>query len=253
VQHTGANRGWDSIWAALPAERAGLVITTNSNTGRLLYADASCEWSRAVTGDTSQLCVAIAGGRSFVVRASVVAALVLLVYLASVAVSVVKKRRVLRRPRGLRWARLAIFPLLALVWFEFWHTTRVSEIAGLGQPPTIAMPMAFRWLSLVLAVSLALMAVTAFFQRQKPRPDDIAWRQRAALAGVLGAGWLFLIHTDVLSRVGLTTPGSRPVAMLSAGAETVAIVAVFAAVILVSLFVWRRKAARRFAHDRAPD
>lgn len=249
VWHTGGNRGWSAIWIALPTEGDGLVIATNSNTGALLYADASCEWSHAVAGDTPQLCTALAGLRSIMVRLSIVAAVVLLVYLASVAVAVPRKRRVLRRPRGLRWTRVFVFPLLALTWFGLWHTKLLTGVIGLGLTPAIAFPTTFRWASLLMVASLALVAVTAFFPNLEPRPS-VTWRQRAALAGALGVVWLVLLYTDAASRVALRTPGPRPATMLTSGAEIVAIAVVFAALALGS-FAWRRKRAGRTANVAA--
>ena len=52
VMHGGSNRGWQLIWVAMPARRAGLVVLTNSDAGPAVYRPVMCAWLRSVDGGT---------------------------------------------------------------------------------------------------------------------------------------------------------------------------------------------------------
>jgi CubicO group peptidase (beta-lactamase class C family) len=56
VGHTGANRGWRALWAALPARRAGLVVLTNGDNGDSLTNEVACEWMRRLAEGVAAFC-----------------------------------------------------------------------------------------------------------------------------------------------------------------------------------------------------
>lgn len=242
VQHTGGNRGWAAIWMALPEKGAGLVMLTNSNTGSLLFVDTSCEWSRLTTGATPQACSAIAGFRSFVVGGTIASAVALVAYLAVLATGVSRKRRLFRRPRRIRWVRLPIFLLLSAVWVGFWHTTLATAAVGLGITPSLALPVAFRWASPVVAVGLLLLMASVFFPKADGRAP-ISRARRVIVASALSVAWILFLYTDVASRVVLRTAGPRPATLLSPGVELVTTALVLAVILTGSVFFRRRTPA----------
>jgi CubicO group peptidase (beta-lactamase class C family) len=56
LSHTGGNRGWRSLFVALPESRKGLVVLTNSNSGDAVYNRIHCVWLHAVAAATRRGC-----------------------------------------------------------------------------------------------------------------------------------------------------------------------------------------------------
>jgi CubicO group peptidase (beta-lactamase class C family) len=56
VGHSGANRGWLTLWLAIPERRKGLVVLTNSDNGALLVRDVLCDWTQRAGGAPHASC-----------------------------------------------------------------------------------------------------------------------------------------------------------------------------------------------------
>jgi CubicO group peptidase (beta-lactamase class C family) len=57
VGHDGSNQGWKTAFLALPAEGEGIVILTNSETGKALEERVKCRWAAWAGGGTIPVCL----------------------------------------------------------------------------------------------------------------------------------------------------------------------------------------------------
>lgn len=56
VSHTGGNRGWRSVFVAVPGTGDGIVVLTNSDSGAALYAKVVCTWMRVAEKSSRRGC-----------------------------------------------------------------------------------------------------------------------------------------------------------------------------------------------------
>ncbi|MCK4471523.1 MAG: beta-lactamase family protein [Anaerolineae bacterium] len=139
VLHSGDVLGWRGQYIALPDQRSGVVVLTNSNAGRYVIADAICNWIGWTAGDVPKVCQIY---QTVYVAIPIVAGIVGLGVVMSIWRLVTQirsnQRKLVWPPKSDGQRRDIIFSLVAIVvWWLF-----VAPQLGLLLPPS------FNWVTL---------------------------------------------------------------------------------------------------------
>jgi CubicO group peptidase (beta-lactamase class C family) len=155
VSHTGANRGWKSIFGAAPGTGDGVVVLTNSDRGLPLTTDLLCEWGQRTVG--AELASCWVERKS---RGTLLAVALLLgagVAMEAWAFAGRRRRQAVRwsgreRYPWLAWTRLVLSILILGLWWVFWYTEIVVVMRdGIRDIiPVSSVPPTFFWVTVVL-------------------------------------------------------------------------------------------------------
>jgi CubicO group peptidase (beta-lactamase class C family) len=140
VGHPGENRGWNSIFATLPSQNAGLVILTNSNAGGQLVKDINNLWVQWRTGAGLASYREVKLGRALVQIGAGVLGLGLLVFL----VLMISRLARGKCSFGLKVTKPLILGIMGLV---FWWVFFFTGLPYHGWIIASLMPAGFLWLT----------------------------------------------------------------------------------------------------------
>lgn len=183
VDHIGSNKGWRARFAALPDKGAGIVILTNSTTGRhIVVTDLHCAWSAWAADDTPRVCQTVREERTAVLGIAAILGAILGTYVWWAAAGIRSGRRRLgwSPAQTFPWRRLLRItpPLLAAaLWWLFWYTALVpSVVRGVRDvtPAELMMPPEFAWVTLAVMLWCLVVTATGFLPpHQPPQPAEL--------------------------------------------------------------------------------
>ena len=172
ARKSGDHRGFKSIVFAMPGQRTGLVILSNSDRAVAgVFADIACPWSGGLEGDPLRTVC----GQLYTLRNAhfaIAGALGLgAAALAVFVISGVGNGTRARPPRLSGWRRFRIIALLlaGALWWAFWYSD--IPLRQLGYAPTFftvrfdPWPTAFVWVSWGFTLLIAAAVLAAIFPR----------------------------------------------------------------------------------------
>lgn len=219
VWHPGENRGWSSLFVALPSRGRAIVVLSNDNTGVHVAGDLGCLWARSTTGRVPQVCRTVGRVRVVTVLLAAGLAAVALGGLALLLGRLARGDRVWALPPGRRaWRRAVGTVGGALAWFSALHTDLVTRHVPFGDlAPATLLPAPFGAASAVFVAALVLIAAASLVTRPVATPPVRKRRPSSGLlAAVVAALWLAL-GTDVVTRLVLAVRGVIPLGLAPPG------------------------------------